>query len=75
MNQGQELFYHFFMERTANDKKEDARNLLEECFAMQDAGSFDRNYFDTVLPHLLALVKPEALADVKEAVNHFASKL
>lgn len=42
MNQGQEMFYNFFMERAKDDKKEGAQRLLAESFARQDAGTFDK---------------------------------
>lgn len=75
MNQGQEMFYNFFMERVKDDKKEEAKSLLEDSFARQDAGTFDRAFFQEIMPKYYAIVKPEALEDVKEAMKHFASRL
>jgi len=40
MNQGQEMFYNFFMERVKDDKKEEARALLKESFRKQEEGTF-----------------------------------
>ncbi|NLK97252.1 hypothetical protein [Defluviitalea saccharophila] len=75
MNPGQEMFYNFFMERAKDDKKEEAKALLEEGFARQDAGTFDKAYFEETLPKYFELIKPEAIEEVKEAMNHFASRL
>lgn len=75
MNQGQEMFYNFFIERAKDDKKEEAKNLLGESFARQAAGTFDMAYLNELKPKLFALVKPEAVEEVKKAMNHFASSL
>jgi hypothetical protein len=75
MNQGQEMFYHFFIERVKDDKKEEAKSLLEDSFAKQAAGTFDRAHFKEIMPKFFAIVKPEAVEEVKEAMGHFASKL
>ncbi len=75
MNQGQALFYNFFIERTIDDKKEEAKSLLAESFAKQAAGTFDMAYFQEILPKFFAVVKPEAIEEVKNAMNDFASRL
>lgn len=75
MTQGQEMFYNFFMERVKENKKEEAESLLEECFAKQETGTFDREYLERIMPKLYALVKPEGQAEVKEAMEHFSSNV
>lgn len=75
MKKGQEIFYDFFMERVKENKKDEAKSLLEECFAKQEAGTFDREYLEKIMPKLYALVKPEGQAEVKEAMEHFSSNL
>lgn len=75
MNQGQNQFYNFFIERTQDNKKEEAKTLLEEGFVRQEAGTFDKAYFEEVLPKYFELIKPEAMDEVKEAMNHFSSML
>jgi len=62
MNQGQEMFYNFFMERVKDDKKEEARLLLEDGFARQAEGTFDMAYFQEIMPKFIAIVKPEAVS-------------
>ena len=75
MNPGQQQFYTFFMERVRDDKKEEAKTLLEESFAKQAAGTFNRAYLHDMMPKIITIVKPEAVEDLKAAMSHFASKL
>lgn len=75
MNQGQEMFYQFFMERAKDDKKEEAKALLEEGFARQAAGTFDKAYLEEIMPRYFAVIKPEAVEELKQAMEHFSSRL
>jgi hypothetical protein len=75
MNQGQEMFYNFFIERAMDNKREEAKALLEESFAKQAAGTFDMAYLQEIMPKFFAVVKPEAIEEVKKAMDHFASRL
>ncbi len=75
MNPGQEMFYNFFMQRTKDDKKDVAKALLEDCFAKQNEGTFDGKYLEEIMPQFFAIVKPEAMEELKGAMSHFASKL
>jgi len=75
MNQGQEMFYNFFMERVENGKKDEAKALLEEAFARQAAGTFNKEYLQETMPKYFALLKPEAIEEVKQAMEYFASTL
>ncbi|MBP1918306.1 hypothetical protein [Youngiibacter multivorans] len=75
MNPGQKMFYDFFIERALEDKKDEARGLLEESFVRQAAGTFNMAYLQEIMPKFFSVVKPEAIDEVKEAMNHFASRL
>jgi len=75
MNQGQEMFYNFFMARVKEDRKEEAKALLEEGFARQDAGTFDKAYFQEIMPKYFDVIKPEAIEELKQAMESFASRL
>ena len=75
MNQGQEMFYNFFIERTKDDKKEEAKKLLVDGFARQEAGTFNKEYLQKIMPQYFALIKPEAVEELKHAMEHFASRL
>ena len=50
------------MERVKDDKKEEARLLLEDGFARQAEGTFDMAYFQEIMPKFIAIVKPEAVS-------------
>ena len=75
MNQGQKLFYNFFIERVQDDKKEVAKVLLEDSFKRQAEGTFNLTYFQEIMPKLISIIKPEAVEEVKEAMENFATKL
>lgn len=75
MNPGQQMFYSFFVERAMDDKKGEAKALLEDCFAKQDAGTFSREYFEEVVPKFYAVVKPEMIDEVRAAMDNFSSRL
>lgn len=75
MAQGQEMFYDFFMERVKNGREDEAKALLEGAFARQAAGTFDIAYLQEKMPQYFALLKPEAIEEVKQAMEHFASTL
>jgi hypothetical protein len=75
MNPGQEMFYKFFMERVKEGKETEAKELLEESFSRQAAGTFDKAYLEETMPKYFALLKPEAIEEVKQAMKHFASTL
>jgi hypothetical protein len=75
MNPGQKMFKDFFIERALDDKKAEAQALLDECFAAQDSGAFDKAYFEEIKPKFFAIVKPEAVGELTEAMGHFGSRL
>lgn len=59
MNPGQKIFYDFIMERVQEGKAEEAQALLEESFARQAAGTFDREYFREIASKILSWSSPE----------------
>jgi hypothetical protein len=75
VNPVQKVFYDFFIERTQDGKKEEIRILLEEGFARQAAGTFDKIYLDEIMPKYFELIKPEAAEELKTAMSNFASRL
>lgn len=75
MNQGQELFYQFFMDRVKEDKKEEAKALLLDGFERQAAGTFNQAYLQEKMPLYFDYIKPEAIEELKKAMEHFASRL
>lgn len=65
MNEGQQRFFHFILERVLDGKQEDAKALLSESFGKQAEGSFTQEYAMAFMPRMLALLKPEHVEEVK----------
>ncbi len=74
MNPGQQQFYTFIMERVRDEKKEEAKTLLEDSLARQTDGTFSRAYLHDIMPNFTDIVNPEAIEDVKAAMSQFATK-
>lgn len=75
MNQGQNMFYSFILERVTDDNKEAAQKLLQDSFARQASGNFTQEYLLETQEKLLKMLKPEAVEEVKAAMAHFASQM
>ncbi|NLN03249.1 MAG: hypothetical protein GX166_00255 [Clostridiaceae bacterium] len=58
-----------------NSKRDEAKTLLEDSFARQAAGTFDKEYLKETMPKYYALLKPETIEEVRQAMEHFASTL
>ena len=73
MNNGQEKFFNFIMERVDLENQDKAKELLSESFAKQDEGTFNKEYMMSFIPRMLKLIKPEFLDEVKNIMsNHKA---
>lgn len=73
MNNGQEKFFNFIMERVDLENQDKAKELLSESFAKQDEGTFNQEYMMNFIPRMLKLIKPEFLDEVKNIMsNHKA---
>jgi len=72
MNAVQEKLYGFVMERVQEDKKEDAKKVLNECFARQENGSFNVAYLTEITPKLASTLKPGFVNELKSALAQFS---
>ena len=73
MNNGQEKFFNFIMERVDLENQDKAKELLSESFAKQDEGTFNQEYMMSFIPRMLKLINPEFLDEVKNIMsNHKA---
>ena len=73
MNNGQERFFSFIMERVELENQDKAKELLNESFAKQEEGTFNQEYMMNFIPRMLELIKPECIDEVKNImVNHKA---
>lgn len=75
MDQGQNMFYSFILERVTDDNKEAVHQLLQDSFARQAGGNFSLEYLMETQAKLLKMLKPEAVEEVKAAMAHFASQM
>lgn len=64
MNQGQEKFYNYILERVEDSKIEDAKELLAESFNRQDNGTFEKEYMESFIPKMVALLKQDSVEEV-----------
>lgn len=71
MNEGQEKFMSFIMERVVDGKQEEALALLAESFGKQASGEFNMEYLQTFMPKMVALLKPEAVEQVMSIMQNF----
>lgn len=69
MNQGQEKFFGFIMERISEENQGEAQELLSESFSKQDNGTFNAEYMATFIPRILQLIKPEFVEEVKGVMS------
>lgn len=73
MDQGQQRFYDFIMERVEGAKQKVAEALLNESFSKQADGTFDSEYLKDFNPRLLALIKPDCVDEVSKIMNGFSA--
>ena len=71
MNQGQEQFFHFILERVQDDRQEEAKGLLAEGFKKQEEGTFNAVYMESFIPRMLDMLKQEYLEEVKGMMMQF----
>lgn len=68
MNQGQQMFMSFILDRVELGKEETAKALLMEAFFKQDNGTFNKEYAMDFMPRMLVLIKKEHLQEVKDVM-------
>jgi predicted PurR-regulated permease PerM len=73
MNAGQEKFLDFVLDRVRDDKKDEAKAILDESFAKQDDGSFNAAYLASIVPKLAVTLKPEFVDEVKAVITKFGA--
>ena len=75
MNEIQEQFYNFFIEKVIEEKKEEAIKLLETTFEKQNKGEFNFQYFKETEPKYMALVKSEYMDEVTKLMEQYGANL
>ena len=74
MNQGQNQFFNFILERVNDEDVDKAKELLEESFSKQADGTFDLEYINEFNKKLTPLVKPQHKEEVENILKGFAQK-
>lgn len=72
MNQGQEQFFNFILERIQDNKKDEAKTLLNESFAKQSEDLFSIEYMNHFSSKILEILKPEYADEVKTLMQGFS---
>lgn len=75
MNQGQEKFYGFILERVQEDKIEEAKALLADNFKKQAEGNFTQDDALQFAPKIISLLKPEKVDEVKTIMKQFSQNM
>jgi len=75
MNQGQEQFLGFILERVKEDKLEEAKALLADNFKKLAEGKFTYDDITESIPKMLALLKPDKVEEVQAVMKQFSGNL
>jgi ketol-acid reductoisomerase len=75
MNEGQQKFYDFVMERVKEGKEEEIKAIMNESFKRQQEGTFTKEYMAETVPEMILLLKPECVEEFKKAAEHMNSQL
>jgi len=75
MDQGQQKFFDFIMERVDEENRSAAEALLGDSFSKQADGTFDAEYLNSFNPRLLALVRTECVEEVRKILMGFSAHL
>lgn len=74
MNEMQQKFYDFIVEKVGAENVESAKSLLTDAFDKQQNGGFNLMYLTTFVPKLLGLIPDEHKEEVMKVVEEFKSK-
>lgn len=72
MDQAQQQFLEYILERVQEDKVEEAKILLAESFKKLTEGNFTQNDIMVFIPRAMALLKPDKVEEVLAIMNGFA---
>lgn len=75
MNEGQQMFYNFVMERVKEGNEEEIKTIMNESFKRQQEGTFTKEYMAEIAPKMVMLLRPECVEEFKKAAEHMNSQL
>ena len=73
MNEGQQKFLSFILERVQEDKIEEAMGLLVENFKKQTEGTFTKEDIKEFVPKIMFLLKQDKIEEVQAVMKQFAA--
>jgi len=75
MNPGQKQFHDFALERVQMGKEAELAALMVESFHKQDTGAFTPEYLSEIAPKMMALLRPECIAEFQQAAAHLRGQV
>ncbi|MCL2884093.1 MAG: hypothetical protein FWF49_01230 [Oscillospiraceae bacterium] len=75
MNEGQQRFYDFALQRVQAGKEGELKALLDESFARQAQGTFTPEYMTGLMPRMTALIRPECVPELLQAAAHMRGQI
>jgi ketol-acid reductoisomerase len=75
MNEGQQRFFDFVMERVRKGKEEEIKAIMGESFKRQQEGTFTKEYMAETVSKMIMLLRPECAEEFKKAAEHMSSQL
>ena len=75
MNPGQEKFLEFMMDRAQGGKEADLKEALLDSFSKQKEAPLTKEGFLSLKKQMQSLIKPEAMEEVSQAMDHFGKNL
>ncbi|WP_416353323.1 hypothetical protein ACNAN0_11260 [Agrilactobacillus fermenti] len=64
----------FVLERTKPDQTEQMTQLIDEVSQRHDQNKLDTVYLMSIVPKAMGMIKPEAMGEVKAALDKFRKK-
>ncbi len=74
MNEGQQKFLDYILERVQEGKEEAAKLLMHESFRMQEEGTFNAAEAMAFIPKMLGMLKAEFVDEVKAIMENFGKQ-
>lgn len=75
MNQGQEKFFNFILDRVKEGKVEEAKALLADSFKKQNEGTFTQDDASSFMTKVMNLLKPEHIEEVQAITKNFSASI
>jgi hypothetical protein len=71
MNEGQQKFLNFILERVKDGNEGAATQLLSDTFRRQDSDEFTPEHMQEFVPKILGYLKPECVDEVRMIMQDY----